>query len=113
MIGVVLDALTNKTRDTSMMSVVSNHDPVSDESNALVTDIRADPPGGDLRTFVTGATPELMDTVDRMYADFPKVVVYVAVATYLALFLLFRSVVLSLKAVVMNARSILASFCTL
>lgn len=109
-VGIVLDALTNEARDTSMMSVVSNHDPVSDESKALVRDIRADPPGGDLQTFVTGATPELMDTVDRMYADFPKVVVYVAVATYLALFLLFRSVVLPLKAVVMNAMSILASF---
>ena len=109
-VGIVLDALTNKARDTSMMSVISNHDPVSDESKALVADIRADPPGGDLRTYVTGATPELMDTVDRMYADFPKVIIYVTVATYVALFLLFRSVVLPLKAVVMNAMSILASF---
>ncbi|MDP7533358.1 MAG: MMPL family transporter, partial [SAR202 cluster bacterium] len=55
-------------------------------------------------------TPDLQDTVDRMYSDFPKIVVYVAVVTYVALFLLFRSVLLPLKAVVLNVMSILASF---
>ena len=45
-----------------------------------------------------------------MYSDFPKVVIFVMITTYLALFVLFRSVVLPLKAVIMNMLSILASF---
>ena len=109
-IGIALDNLTSDSRDTSMMSIISSYHPVSDESKALVEDIRAATPEGDLKTYVTGATPELMDTVDKMYSDFPKVIAYAAVATYLALFWLFRSVVLPLKAVLMNVMSILASF---
>jgi RND superfamily putative drug exporter len=51
-----------------------------------------------------------MDTTEQMYSDFPKVIVYVLVATYAALFMLFRSVLLPLKAVILNVMSILASF---
>ena len=105
-----LDAFTSDSRKTGMIRIVASSHPVSDEAKSLVNDIRASPPGGDLQTFVTGATPDLMDTVRRLYSDFPKVIIYVTVTTYIALLFLFRSVVLPLKAVLMNAMSILASF---
>jgi RND superfamily putative drug exporter len=108
--ALALAELTSDSRDTSMMRVFSRHHPVSDETKSLVDDIRAAPPGGDLQSSLTGVTPDLMDTVDRMYSDFPKVIIFVTITTYVALFWLFRSVVLPLKAVIMNAMSILASF---
>ena len=109
-VATALEELTSDSRDTSMMRVISRHHPVSDETKALVKDLRADGPGGDMETLVTGATADLMDNVDTMYSDFPKVILYVTITTYLALLLLFRSVVLPLKAVIMNVMSILASF---
>ena len=109
-VALALDELTSESGDTNMIRVIGADHPVSDESKALVRDIRASPPGGDLETQVTGVTADLMDTVDRMYSDFPKMIIYVGITTYLALFWLFRSVVLPLKAVLMNVLSILASF---
>ena len=52
----------------------------------------------------------MTDVVDRIAADFPRTALFIFVTTYLVLFLLLRSVVLPLKALVMNSLSILASF---
>ena len=97
-------------RRTQMIRVVPRSGPTSQETRTLVDDTRASPPVGDMVVRVTGTTAYLKDTVDSMYTDFPKVVVYVVIVTYLALLLLFRSVLLPLKAVALNALSILASF---
>ena len=109
-VATALENLTSDSGDASMIRVFSKTHPVSDETKALVEEIRESKPGGDLETYLTGVTPDLEDTVDQMYTDFPKVVIYVAITTYLALFWLFRSVLLPLKAVLMNVMSILASF---
>ena len=95
---------------TQMVRIVPSHSPTVDETKALVSDIRASPPGGDMTALVTGITADQLDNVDSMYSDFPRVIVYVVIVTYVALLLLFRSVILPLKAVVLNALSILASF---
>ena len=95
---------------TQMVRIVPRHSPTADETKALVSDIRANPPGGDMTMLVTGVTADQLDTVDSLYSDFPRVIVYVVIVTYVALLLLFRSVILPLKAVVLNALSILASF---
>jgi RND superfamily putative drug exporter len=110
LVAKALDGFVSDDRSANMIRVVPKGAPVSDDARTLVDDIRDAPPGGDLTTYLTGSTPDLQDTVDRMYSDFPKIVVYVAVVTYVALFLLFRSVLLPLKAVVLNVMSILASF---
>ena len=95
---------------TQMIRVVPVHSPTADETKALVSDIRSNPPGGDMTVLVTGITADQVDNVDSMYSDFPRVIIYVVIVTYIALLLLFRSVLLPLKAVVLNALSILASF---
>ena len=109
-VATALRELTSDSRDAVVIRIVGAYHPVSDETKSLLADIRASLPGGDLQTLLTGVTPDLTDTVDRMYSDFPKVIVYVTIATYIALFLLFRSVILPLKAVLMNGLSILAGF---
>ncbi len=95
---------------TQTIRVVPVHAPTADETKSLVSDIRSNPPGGDMTVLVTGITADQLDNVDSMYSDFPRVIVYVVIVTYIALLLLFRSVLLPLKAVVLNALSILASF---
>ncbi len=85
--------------------------PANDDRNKdLLREIRSWSPGGDLTLLTDGGTAEIVDVVDRMYADFPKAVALILVATYLVLLLLFRSVVLPLKAILMNTLSILASY---
>ena len=108
-VALALDELVRDDRSLSMIRVSPDHGPVSGEAHDLARDIRASPPSGGLDTKVTGVTPDLQDTVARMYSNFPKMIIYVSVVTYLALFFLFRSVVLPLKAVVLNILSILAS----
>ena len=72
--------------------------------------MRGHQPGGDLTMQVDGGTAEIVDVVHEMYAEFPRVALVIVLATYLVLLLLFRSVVLPLKAIVMNALSIVASY---
>ena len=95
---------------TQMIRVVPRHSPTAAETKALVSDIRSNPPGGDMTVRLTGVTADIENTVDSMYSDFPRVIVYVVIVTYVALLLLFRSVLLPLKAVTLNALSVLASF---
>jgi RND superfamily putative drug exporter len=59
---------------------------------------------------VGGATAEVMDTVGELYREFPRALGFVVLATYIALLLMLRSVLLPLKAILMNTLSILASY---
>ena len=94
----------------AFMRIYPRQDPTVEESKELVREIRAFSNRGDMAVYVTGATADLMDTIAVMYRAFPKVIVYVLVAVYVALFWLFRSVLLPLKAVIMNSMSIFASY---
>ena len=105
-----LDELVSDDRRTQMIRVVPRFDPTSDEARALVEEIRSRPPSGDMEVLVTGVTAYLEDTVENMYSDFPGMILYVFIVTYFALLVLFRSVFLPLKAVLLNVLSILASF---
>jgi len=59
---------------------------------------------------VGGLTASTNDITDDLYQDFPRVIVFVVLVTYVVLLVLFQSVVLPLKAVLMNSLSILASY---
>src|SRR6202022_1866254 len=72
--------------------------------------IRAEtaPPGS--RLLVTGATAFDVDVINFIIQKTPLAIGFVVLVTYLVLFLLTGSVVLPLKAVVLNLLSISASF---
>ena len=76
----------------------------------LVQTIRNTDPGHGIKILVDGGTAGNIDYVTSLYTDFPKAVLIVAVTTYIVLLLLFRSLVLPLKALIMNTLSILASY---
>ena len=95
---------------TTVMKVYSRYGPMDDETKALLNDIRSTELGDGLTIYVAGETAELEDSIGIMYGNFPRVVLYVLGTIYLALLVLFRSAVLPLKAVLMNAMSIFASY---
>ena len=93
-----------------VFDVVSSGRFTSDESLDLVRAIRAlqAPSGAEL--MVTGFSAIDLDTVNFIIERTPAAVGYVMLATFVVLFLLLGSVILPLKAVVMNLLSISASF---
>lgn len=94
----------------ALVRVVSRYSQTADESKALVEAIRATPIGAGLSFQVGGGTAGVIDYAGRLYEDFPRALVFILITTYLVLLVLFRSVVLPLKALVMNTLSILASY---
>ncbi len=96
--------------DTLTLDVQSDASPVSDEARALVRAIRADRVVGDGTLLVGGEAAKNEDATQYVLSRAPKAVALVVGATLVALFLLLGSVVLPLKAVVMNFVSIAGSF---
>lgn len=80
------------------------------ETKQLLADVRAHSIGGDYTMLVNGGTAEIVDVVEAMYTQFPRIAALVILATYLVLLVQFRSVILPLKAILMNALSIAASY---
>ncbi|HEX6776734.1 MAG TPA: MMPL family transporter [Ktedonobacterales bacterium] len=96
--------------DTTLVQVVSNYGMLDARSQALVQAIRNTAPPGGIHVLVDGGTAGVIDYVNTLYTDFPRAALLVALITYIVLMLLFRSVILPLKAIAMNTLSILACY---
>ncbi|HEX8995170.1 MAG TPA: MMPL family transporter [Ktedonobacterales bacterium] len=94
----------------TMAQVYSKYDMLDPRSEALVQAIRASQPSGGMRVLVDGGTAGIIDYVNTLYGAFPYALLLIALITYVVLALLFRSLVLPLKAILMNTLSILASY---
>jgi RND superfamily putative drug exporter len=101
-VAAVSPAISNDAGDLTIVSVTPKSGPASDETRDLVSVLRGK--ADDVRektgiqAFVTGTTAVNIDTADRLSAALPK---YVAVVVGLALLLLtvvFRSVLVPIKA---------------
>jgi len=96
---------------TAVLNVVSKYPPLSDEARGIVAEARQ--LAHEYPTFqvqVDGGAAEVSDVVDRLYSEFPRAILFIATTTYVLLLILFRSVVLPLKALLMNALSLMASY---
>ncbi len=96
--------------DTTLLAVVSKSSPNSQETQNLVAKLRNSTVGNGLTVQVTGSTAGIMDVVESIYGTFPLAVSIIVLSTYFVLLILLRSVVLPLKAILMNALSLLASY---
>jgi RND superfamily putative drug exporter len=111
----VATALAATTKgDLTSFTITTPFGPNRDEGRALVADLRSPsgplaPPAG-MTVLVGGGAADVADVVGRVAQDFPRTGLFIVVTTYLVLFLLLRSVILPLKALVMNTLSIVASF---
>ncbi len=107
-----LSALVNASvaGNTMEISIISKYGMLDQRSQALVQALRNTPPGAGISILIDGGTAGDIDYVNSLYTDFPKAILVVALTTYIVLLLLFRSLVLPLKALLMNTLSILASY---
>ena len=84
--------------------------PMSPAARHIVTQIRDLSPPAGVTVLVGGATAELVDELASLGATLPWMALLTGVSTFVLLFLAFGSVVLPLKAIVMNVLSLAATF---
>ena len=94
----------------ALLTLLTDSPPASAEARAIVHAIRRDPHLGDGTLLVTGATAHDLDISEFTLARAPWAIGFIIIVTGGALFVLLRSVVLPIKAVLMNLLSITASF---
>jgi putative drug exporter of the RND superfamily len=90
--------------------VTTDQPPESEGARSIVRAIRAAPRVADATALVGGQTAADIDTTQYIRARSPLVIAFVVVVTYVVLFLLLGSVLLPIKAVLMNFISIAGSF---
>ena len=94
----------------SIATITSKYASTSEQSEALVKKIRATKMGKGFRLSVTGVTANTLDVIHRIAILFPWALLWVIVLTYMVLLILFRSIVLPFKAIIMNMLSLSASY---
>ncbi|GAA3955157.1 MMPL family transporter [Actinomadura viridis] len=95
------------------ISVTHEYEPMSSQAQDLVRDIRAmtlSKDGFPMHIDVGGSTAGQMDLMASLMRTLPLMAITVGIATFVLLFMFFGSVVLPIKAIVMNVLSIGASF---
>ncbi|WP_409345255.1 MMPL family transporter [Paenibacillus sp. MBLB4367] len=92
----------------AVIAVVPEWGPRTEETEKLLRDIRKLDVGS-LHTLETGETGYRVDILDKIVEGLPYVVGFVMIVTYFVLLAAFRSVLLPLKAVLMNVLSLGAS----
>lgn len=93
-----------------LVDVTTDEPPESQEARAIVHAIRDAAPVAGTKAIVGGQTAVDVDTTHYIKARLPFVIGFVVVVTYVVLFFLLGSVLLPLKAVIMNFLSIAGSF---
>jgi RND superfamily putative drug exporter len=90
------------------LSVVPDVDPASEAGQQLVADIRAVPAPS--AALVAGQSAQLVDTKAAVSARLPLALAIIALATFALLFLSFGSVLVPVKALILNLLSLTATF---
>ncbi len=98
--------------DTTLITVKTNAKIDSSEGKALIDDLRAgdNAAGQGLKVQVGGFQAVSLDFNRYLYNNFPRAIGFILIATYILLLFMFRSVVLPLKAILMNILSVCASY---
>ena len=93
------------TADATLLEVIYDLDPFSAEARELIEAARAiDVPGA--RLSITGGASDRVDMLDAIGEGLPYMLGYIVIVTMIVLFLAFGSIVLPIKAVLMNAVSL-------
>jgi RND superfamily putative drug exporter len=108
--GVTSVQVTGLAGNTARVSVGYGTEPISTASRDLVGRIRALPAPAGGSVLVGGRTAELVDLLHSVGSRLPWMGLLVLVTTMVLLFLAFGSIVLPVKAVLMNVLSLSASF---
>ena len=90
----------------TVISVISKYSKDDKRNFELIRDIRQQNVGNGMTKYVGGISAEIIDTMNIVYQLFVKVVIFISIFTYIVLCMLLRSVILPLKAIVMNLLSL-------
>jgi trehalose monomycolate/heme transporter len=108
--GVTGAEVTGVRDDVARIDVGYGADPMSVAARRIVADARAVPPPAGAQVLIGGQTAQLADELSSLGSVLPWMALVMAAATLVLLFLAFGSVVLPLKAIVMNVLSLSATF---
>jgi RND superfamily putative drug exporter len=108
--GVIAAQVTGAAGDVAKVDMRFAANAESAAARALVAQVRAVPAPPGAQVYVGGTTAELVDELGSLGATLPWMALLVAVTTFVLLFLAFGSVVLPVKAIVMNVLSLTATF---
>nr|WP_069813215.1 MMPL family transporter [Streptomyces sp. TP-A0874] len=95
------------TDDSTYLSVVTQSQSLSEKGRELVADIRETPAPYDVQ--VGGPAAELTDSMKAMNDRLPLALVWIAVSSFIVLFLFTGSLLLPLKALILNCLSLSAT----
>jgi RND superfamily putative drug exporter len=100
------------TRDAALIAITPRHDPESPQARGLVGRLRATSasavPGAHIE--VGGSTAQVEDFKNLVSGSMWKILLFVLAFSYLVLLVLLRSVLLPLKAVLVNLLSVAAAY---
>lgn len=108
--GATGAAITGAEGTTARVGVTFDGGAVSPEARELVNRLKDVAPPSGAQVYFGGETAVFDDTLDALGETLPWMLLYIAVATYVLLFLAFGSVLLPLKAILMNLLSLSATF---
>ncbi len=108
--GVSAAQVTGLRGDTVRVDLRYEADPSSVTARQLVTAVRAIPAPAGSHVYVGGVTAALVDELASLGHTLPWMALVICLATFVLLFLAFGSVVLPVKAILMNALSLSATF---
>jgi RND superfamily putative drug exporter len=95
--------------DATYLSVVPAVEPLSPAGERFAESLRAvDAPFDDVR--IGGQSAQLLDAKHSIFSDVPAALAIIAAITFVLLFLMFGSIVVPLKALVLNVLSLSATF---
>jgi uncharacterized membrane protein YdfJ with MMPL/SSD domain len=108
--GVSGAELTGVHGDVARVDLQYRPDPLSAAARQVVDHVRVVPPPAGARVYVGGETAQQVDELSSLSATVPWMALVMAAATFVLLFLAFGSIVLPVKAIVMNLLSLGATF---
>lgn len=97
-------------KNMTVLTITSKYSANSSKTLALVQKIRDSHPGNGLTVKVTGFSANLIDIFSNVAQTLPYAILWMVVLTYLILLVLFRSLFLPVKAIIMNIMSLCASY---
>jgi len=104
-------APTDWRRDgTALVTVIPTADGNSSEGHATLSRVRAASGRLDADVVIGGQVAQTADFADAVYGNFPLMIALIAALTFLLLARAFRSLLLPLKAVVLNVLSVAAAW---
>ncbi|MDH3704827.1 MAG: MMPL family transporter [Acidimicrobiia bacterium] len=108
-VGPDATAARHAGNDVTWFNVVPTVEPISVEGEAMVHEIR-DLDSGFGETLVGGESASLIDTKEAIFSRVPLAALWIGASTFVLLFLMFGSLLVPAKAIVLNLLSLTATF---